>query len=60
MATRSSGELNVMAKRRASWLFGTIHVSDPRVTALNAEARKAFDGQSAWSLRQQTFWMKPA
>ncbi len=27
-----------------SWLFGTIHVSDPRVTALNAEARKAFDG----------------
>ena len=28
---------------KPSWLFGTIHMTDPRVTALNPEARKAFD-----------------
>jgi uncharacterized protein YbaP (TraB family) len=28
---------------KPSWLFGTIHMTDPRVTALDAEAEKAFD-----------------
>ncbi|MGE0501134.1 MAG: TraB/GumN family protein [Rhizobiaceae bacterium] len=28
----------------ASWLFGTMHVTDPRVTDLPAPARAAFDG----------------
>jgi hypothetical protein len=28
---------------KPSWLFGTIHMTDPRVTNLDAEAEKAFD-----------------
>ena len=32
--------------QQPNWLLGTMHVSDPRVTGLPAEARAAFDGSS--------------
>ena len=32
------------AGQRPSYLFGTMHMTDPRVTALTPTAQKAFDG----------------
>ena len=33
-----------------SYIFGTVHVSDPRVTALAPEVRKSFDGASSFAM----------
>lgn len=34
--------------KKPSYLFGTVHLADPRVTTLHPEAKKAFDGAGAF------------